>query len=345
MLPVDKVITAYGPSLVQKISELSYKVSGFSPTFTKKLSRLSPKLIHAHFGPDAVRAVPLAKQLNIPLVVTFHGYELTIKPSYAWRASFSQFVYFLHKNGLKKKAAHFIAVSDFIKNILLEQKFPSQKISTHYIGIDTSLFTPDEYVQRTSTVLFVGRLVEFKGCEYLIHAMSRIQSILPATELIIVGDGPLRSHLEAMANQMLKRYRFLGVQSPSVVREWMNKAKVFCVPSITAQNGHREAFGIVFIEAQSMGLPVVTFNSGGISEAVAHNRSGFLVLEKDVGALSERLLSLLKNPILWQDMSQQGIQRVRERFDIQRQTQQLECLYSDILTNHKNYKSSQTTII
>ena len=93
-----------GLAWCKKISELSYKVSGFSPTFTKKLSRLSPKLIHAHFGPDAVRAVPLAKQLNIPLVVTFHGYELTIKPSYAWRASFSQFVYFLHKNGLKKES-------------------------------------------------------------------------------------------------------------------------------------------------------------------------------------------------------------------------------------------------
>lgn len=330
-LPPDKVVTAYGPSPVQKMSELSYKISGFSPLFIRQLRRLSPRLVHAHFGPDAVRAIPLSKHLNIPLVVTFHGYDLTVKSSHAWRSSFSQLIYILRKHNLKQKAVHFIAVSDFIKKILLEQNFPHQKISTHYIGIDTSLFAPDTRIQRTSSVLFVGRLVDMKGCEYLIRAMSKVQSTFPATELVVVGDGPLRSSLEKMARQRLKKYRFLGFQSPSVVRGLMNSSKVFCVPSITTKTGHSEAFGMVFAEAQAMGLPVVSFDSGGISEAVAHNETGLLAVEKHVDALSENLLSLLKDPLLWQDMSQKAIRRVREKFDIHRQSRLLEEIYSKVI--------------
>ncbi len=329
-LPSEKVITVRGPSPIQKISELSYKMSGFSPPFIRQLSSLSPKLIHAHFGPDAVRAIPISEQLNIPLVVTFHGYDLTVKPTYAWRASFSQLIYLFRKHSLKKKASHFIAVSNFIKKLLLEQRFPPEKISTHYIGIDTSLFVP-ESIQRTSTVLFVGRLVEMKGCEYLIRAMSEVQSILPTTELVVVGDGPLKSQLEEMSHQRLKKYRFLGFQSPSVVRGWMNRAKVFCVPSITAKSGHAEAFGMVFAEAQAMGLPVVSFDSGGISEAVVHGETGFLAVEKDVNILTEYLVSLLKDSVLWQDMSRRAITRVREKFDIQHQSRLLENLYSELI--------------
>nr|WP_255516229.1 glycosyltransferase [cf. Phormidesmis sp. LEGE 11477] len=292
---------------------------------------LSPQLVHAHFGPDAVRAIPISKALNIPLVVTFHGYGLTVKPSYAWRESLSQLIYLLRKNNLRKKATHFIAVSNYIKKLLIEQAFPPQKISTHYTGIDTCTFTPDEHVRRTPTVLFVGRLVEVKGCNYLIRAMSKVQSIFPDAELVVLGDGPLRSQLESSAQQRLKKYRFLGFQSPEVVREWMNRSKVFCVPSITAKTGHTEAFGMVFIEAQAMGLPVVTFDIGGIPEAVAHNQTGFLVPGKDVDALSTRLISLLKDSERWQGMSQKGIRRVREKFDIRRQTKLLEDLYSVLI--------------
>lgn len=330
-LPSEKVITAHGPNLDQKINELSYKVSGLAPSFIRHLRRLSPKLVHAHFGPDAVRAIPLANQLNIPLVVTFHGYDLTVKPSYAWRASLNQLIYLLRKEKLKQTSAHFIAVSDFIHQLLIEQGFPAERVSTHYIGIDTSLFSQDKSIQRTSTILFVGRLVEMKGCEYLINAMAEVQSVCPTTELVIIGDGPLRSQLEKLAHQKLNNYRFLGFQPPSTVKEWMNKSKVFCVPSITAKTGHSEAFGIVFAEAQSMGLPVVSFDSGGISEAVAHGETGLLAPQKNVKTLSMHLLSLLQDEVLWQKMSESAVQRVREKFDIWCQTRLLEEIYSKVI--------------
>lgn len=333
-LPADKVVTARTTNAKKlDVSELSYKISGFSPPFVRQLRHLSPKLVHAHFGPDSVRAMPISAQLKIPLLVTFHGYGLTVRASYAWRSSVSQLIYTLRKEKLKREAVFFIAVSDFIKKCLLDQGFPSEKILTHYIGIDTNLFCANDSVQRQSTVLFVGRLVEMKGCEYVIRAMSAVQSVSPEIELVIIGDGPLRSSLEDMARQHLKKYQFLGFQPHSVVREWMNRSKIFCVPSITAKTGHAEAFGMVFAEAQSMGLPVVTFNSGGISEAVAHEETGFLVPEREVDLLSEHILLLFKNPMLWQEMSYKAIQRVRTKFNIRRQSIALQNLYAKLIAS------------
>lgn len=332
-LPDDKVSTVYGPKLSKKIGELIFKTSGIAPEMYRRLRSFNPALMHAHFGPDAVRVIPLSQKLGIPLIVTFHGYDATVKPSYAWRSSYTQFVYLMRKRRLQKEAAHFIAVSDFIKGLLIEQGFPSKKISTHYIGIDTDKFSPNCRIKRSPTVLFVGRLVEVKGCEFLIEAMAIVQSLLPKAELIVLGDGPLKSQLEEHALKKLKKVRFLGFQSPSVVRDWMNKAKVFCVPSITAKSGHVEAFGTVFTEAQSMGLPVVTFHSGGISEAVEHGKTGFLVPEKNTRELSARILQILENSEIWDEFSYQGMKRAREKFDIVRQTMKLESLYSSFMTS------------
>ena len=335
-LPKEKTLTVNGSTASQKYAELAYRLTGkISSGMYEQLKKRSPQLIHAHFGPDSIRALSLSNKLGVPLVVTFHGYGATIKPSYAWRSSYTQFIYLLNRTKLQRNAAHFIAVSDYIKNLLLNQGFPREKVTTHYIGVDTAQFTQNPRIQRRATVLFVGRLVECKGCEFLVRAMAAVQAALPNTELVVIGDGPLRAQLEKLAAEKLNRYRFLGFQNQSVVREWMNQAKVLCVPSITAKSGHAEAFGIVFAEAQSMGLPVVSCDSGGISEAVEHGKTGFLVPEKDTEALANQMIKLLKDPMLWERFSQSAMQRAREKFDIVQQTQKLERFYLDVILNSR----------
>lgn len=337
-LPADKVTTLHDFDIFSKMNEFSYKVSGVSPRFVRELRLLNPALIHAHFGPDAVRALPIARQLNIPLVATFHGYGASVSPSVAWRSSMNQFIYLLRRSKLKENITHCIAVSNFIKSLLLQQGFPEHKVSTHYIGVDTQKFTPDVSQSREQVVLFVGRLVDVKGCSYLIRSMVEAQKIIPEVKLIVIGDGSLRKELEELAEKRLKNYKFLGLQPPEVVRNWMNKSRVFCVPSIRAQSGHTEAFGIVFAEAQSMGLPVVSFDTGGISEAVEHGETGFLAEEKNVYTLTKYIIQLLENTGLWQKFSEQGMFRARSLFDIRKQTQSLEHLYSQVL--HQSSKLS-----
>jgi glycosyltransferase involved in cell wall biosynthesis len=327
-LPKERTLIVNRGGLLGKIGEVSTKLRGFGPAFVQQVKNLHPVLVHAHFGQDGAIALPLVKNLQVPLVVTFHGLDATVRNEYA-EHSLTQRMYFRRREQLKHEAKLFIAVSEFIKQKLMQQGFPPEKIIVHYIGVDTERFQPDPALQRKPVVLFVGRLVEKKGCEYLIRAMSAVQAAIPEVELVVIGDGVLRSSLEQLAKKLLKHYRFLGVQPPESVRTWMQTAKIFCVPSITARSGDSEGFGMVFIEAQATGLPVVSFISGGISEAVADGETGLLAPEGDWQKLAMYIRRLLTDRELWQKFSRNGQVRVRNNFNLRHQTRVLESIYND----------------
>ena len=327
-IPAERTLAVNEGGLLGRMNEISTKVKGFAPNFVQKIRHLTPVLIHAHFGLDGAMVLPLARNLQLPLLVTFHGFDITVRDEYA-NPSVGQWIYLRRREELKQEARLFIAVSKFIKKKLLEHGFPSEKILVHYIGVDTELFQPNPVVQRQPIVLFVARLVEKKGCEYLIHAMSKVQAVMPEVELVVIGDGPLRTSLEQLAGKKLRRYQFLGVQPPDLVLTWMNKAKVFSVPSITAKSGDSEGFGMVFAEAQAMGLPVASFASGGIPEAVADGETGLLTHERDSEGLAACILRLLEDQELWQRLSQNGQERVRTIFNLHAQTRVLESLYQE----------------
>jgi colanic acid/amylovoran biosynthesis glycosyltransferase len=330
-LPERRTLVVNGGGPVGKLGEAGHQLLGWAPAFARRVRKLDPVLVHAHFGPDGARALSLVRTLRVPLVVTFHGYDATIKDEYARRSFYSHRVYIRRRETLKQEAKLFIAVSRFIRERLLEQGFPPEKVVVHHIGVDTEVFRPDPAVTREPVVLFVGRLVEKKGCEYLIKAMEQVQAARPEVELVVIGDGPLRSDLERLAQRTLRRYRFLGTQTPADVRAWMSRAMIFSVPSITAESGDSEAFGLVFAEAQAMGLPVVSFASGGVPEAVAHSETGFLVAERDWKGLAENIMLLLKSNTLCQKFGTAGRRRVRSLFDLRTQSDALETIYARVL--------------
>jgi colanic acid/amylovoran biosynthesis glycosyltransferase len=325
-LPERRSLVVNSGNSYGKFWEYYSQKFGFTPSFNWKAQKIKASLIHAHFAQDAAIALPLARTLKIPLVATFHGFDVTVKDPCAEKTWIQQ-QYFARRETLKRSAKLFIAVSHFIKQKAMEQGFPEERMVVHYIGVDARRFQALPKVERQPIVLFVGRLVEKKGCEYLIRAMERVQAQMPEMELVVIGDGPLRNPLEALAQQRLKRYRFLGVQPPDQVQAWMQRAKIFSVPSITADSGDAEGFGIVFAEAQATGLPVVSFASGGIPEAVAHEKTGFLAPEKDVDTLASYLQCLLANPMLWNAFSHQGRGRVQRQFNLDHQTGLLENIY------------------
>jgi len=144
--------------------------------------------------------------------------------------------------------------------------------------------------------------------------------------LVIIGDGPLRSQLEAMA----PRAEFLGAQPGDAVKRWMNRARVFCVPTVRAANGDMDGCPIVFFEAQAMGLPVVAFASGGTPEAVADGETGLLAKERDTVGLAERLARLLDSDQEWGRLSARARARVESDFDIVKQCEKLETIYDGL---------------
>jgi colanic acid/amylovoran biosynthesis glycosyltransferase len=330
-LPPDRTLVINSGQIWGTAAEALFKFTGLAPTLVPRLQTLNPVLIHAHFGVCGTLALPLARSLKLPLVVTFHGLDATMSDAHARQDSVTTRLYLQRREQLKQDATLFITVSEFIKGHLLRQGFPAEKIKVHYIGVDTKHFQPNPQTPRESIVLFVGRLVEKKGCEYLIRAMGQVQAQRPDVKLVVIGEGILRSDLEAKARTLLKNYEFLGIQPSEVVKSWMNRASILAAPSVTGANGDSEGLPIVILEAQSMGLPIVSTVHAGIPEAVIHEKTGFLAPERDSDTLAEAISRLLAEPELWRAMSQAGMERIRSSFDLHQQTRKLEHLYDQIL--------------
>jgi colanic acid/amylovoran biosynthesis glycosyltransferase len=326
-LPEDRVLTVNRGDVLGWAAEAYARYVRFPRDFVRRARGLEPALIHAHFGLDGAQALPLARELGVPLVVTFHGFDATMTDEFAGRSFHKHRLYLRRRKELQRAGALFLAVSEFVRGRLLDQGYPEERLVVHYTGVDVEEFEPAREEAREPVVLFVGRLVEKKGCEYLIRAMERVQRERPEVSLWVIGDGPLRGPLERLAQERLRAARFLGGQPPEEVRRRIGRAKVFCVPSVVAESGDAEGFGMVFAEAQAMGTPVASFASGGIPEAVSDGETGLLAPERDAAGLAESILALLEDEELWSRMSAAGIEYVRRRFDLRRQTARLEELY------------------
>ncbi len=329
-LPADRTLVLNRGTPLGRARELTFKATGLAPALVRRVRALGPALVHAHFGPDGTLALPLARAAGVPLVVTFHGYDATVRDEALARDSWAGAAYLRRRPRLWREAKLVIAVSEFVRRKVETLGCPPDRIRVHYTGIDLDFFRPIPDSLRVPVVLFVGRLVEVKGCRYLLQAMRQVQAEIPHAELVVIGDGPLRGGLEALARSELRQVRFLGAQPPDVVRAWMSRARVLSVPSVTAENGATEGFGLVFVEAQAMGVPVAAFATGGVPEAVAHGETGLLVPERQVVGLAAAIGRLLRDDALWQRCSVAGQRRARQRFDLVRQTERLEALYREV---------------
>jgi glycosyltransferase involved in cell wall biosynthesis len=221
-------------------------------------------------------------------------------------------------------------VSNFIRSQLIQKGCPPEKIQVNYIGIDLDKFTSNTEVKREPIVLFVGRLIEKKGCEYLIRAMAEVQSRMPDVELVIIGDGVLRDSLEDLASRLLNRYRFLGVQPSEMVKNWMQKASVLAAPSLTTSQGESEGLPMTILEAMAMKLPVVSSKHAGIPEAIIHEQNGLLIAEKDTHALTKYLLDILENPLLQKQFAEEVRRAVEQKFDQKKNIRELERIYGQL---------------
>jgi colanic acid/amylovoran biosynthesis glycosyltransferase len=307
---------------VSRVADLRaklYRRTGFAPLFHSRVRNLRPDLVHAHFASGGKTLLPLHKLLRLRLVVTLHGgSDVPIqKPKMGTYRE------------LAERADLFLCVSDFIRKQAIEAGFPPEKLLVHYIGIDRTLFFPPPDAVSTDSVLFIGRLVEMKGGEYLIRAMQVVQASRPASELTIIGDGPLRSGLERLAAELNVRCRFLGLQSSATIRQTLRRSRLLCLPSVTTSDGQVEGLPTVLLEAQAMGLPVVSTFHSGIPEAVVDGVTGILVPQRDSEKLAAAILRLLEDQNLWQQCRLATQDHIDRRFDLHKQTALLEDIYAE----------------
>jgi glycosyltransferase involved in cell wall biosynthesis len=300
-----------------------------------------PDLVHVHFGTDAVDFWPALRLLDCPLVVTLHGWDINTHADF-WREGLRRYIDGKYPVRLRQLGrdhrVRFIAVSDAIRARAIEYGLPEERVSTLYTGIDVMKFSPGgvPVARRQPRILYVGRFVEKKAPEVLVRAFAMILREVPGAALTMVGDGPLLEPARKLAAGLQAPVTFTGALQPQRVLEELHHSRVFVLPSVTARNGDAEGFGMVILEAQAAGVPVVTSARGGAREGIVEGHTGFSFMEGDVKALAAHLLRVLTDDALAERMSLAGPVFVRDRFDIATCTSRLEEFYDATVAEHRN---------
>ncbi len=319
------------------IKRVGFSALGLVGGFNNSKSQCELHLIHAHFAPDAVLVLPLAEKLQVPLVVTCHGSDVTVSNRYIFSSlKLAGFRFLLGRNRLFRKTAIFIAVSDFLKKKMIAAGYPKDKLIRHYVGIDTTRFVPQLNAAETSKdapyILSIARHTDVKGIDLLLKAFALVLCDHPSIRLVQIGGGPLTKALKGLARTLGidKSVDFLGPLPSETVLLYLQKCKALVLSSRRSTSGAEEAFGLVLVEASACGVPCVGTRVGGIPEAIVDGETA-LVEPDNIVDLAEKISLLLSNPKLAVSMGQRGREMACNVFDLHKQTQQLESIYANLL--------------
>ncbi|HEU4913807.1 MAG TPA: glycosyltransferase [Candidatus Saccharimonadales bacterium] len=186
------------------------------------------------------------------------------------------------------------------------------------MGVDTTRFSRP--AKRTANerfeLLFVGRVVEEKGLDYLCEAVNILKKQAVPVHLNIVGDGAARADVAKFVkkHKLEDAITLVGWVQQEDLAEYYGKADAFVGPSIEIENGWKEAFGVVFAEASACGLPVITTSTGGIKDIIKHEVNGLVVPQRNAEAIAEAVQRLQKDPKLCQKLGDRGVSYIAENF-------------------------------
>jgi len=287
-------------------------------------------LVHAHFGPGGLYMIQECRDLGIPLLVTFHGYDVSrlIRLKSYVNEIKRMFIY---------PKIHGIVVSQFTKNKLVQLGIPPDKLTIWHCGIDVDHFNYVPKRPKTSGLHFiqVSNFVEKKGHKYTIEAFRQYVKFDPESKLILVGDGPLLPDMKALALQLHlnNHIEFKGYANHQKIIQLMKKADVFVHHSVTDSNGDEEGIPNAIMEAMATGLPIISTKHAGIPELVRQNIDGILVPERDIESYLQAMLKMKKNLVTFGGMKSR--QQIMENFNLYKQSEKLLYLYSKMNKENK----------
>jgi colanic acid/amylovoran biosynthesis glycosyltransferase len=320
----------YPPSYAEVFKRAGLYLPGYAELF----KRSDVALLHAHFGDEAFRLLAIKTRLKLPLITSFYGYDVSLLPRLGRLKLWRPWLRLLFAMG-----DLFLVEGTHMRDCLVELGCPTSKVIVRHLGVDVTklVFHPRTPPDHGSIrVLLAGGFREKKGTILGIEAFSRVVQERPDLELAIVGDGPLRPFIEARIEELKlgSKVKLWGYQSYDVLYQIMSDSHIFLAPSMTASDGDTEGGApVVLIEAQAMGMPVVSTYHADIPEVVVNEKTGFLARERDVQDISEKLCFLVTNPELWVPMGEAGRAWVEKSYNLHKQVKRLEEIYENVLDN------------
>ncbi|HEY9723193.1 MAG TPA: glycosyltransferase [Oscillatoriaceae cyanobacterium] len=296
------------------------------------IKQYRPQLIHAHFGDRGVLMLGTARKHRVPLVTSFYGYDVSQLPREAkWRPRLE----WLFDHG-----DVFLAEGPHLRQSLLALGCPADKVRIFHLGVDVvnAPFHERRAPAGPTRILMAASFREKKGLRYGIEAFARVCARHRGhVQLTIIGDGPLKDELRALATRLkvMPFIRWLGYQPHDVLIKELASAHLFLSPSVVAESGDTEGGApVALLEAQASGLPILATTHADIPEVTRPGESAFLVPERDVDALEERLEYLVTHPECWAAMGRSGRAHVLAEFNLLEQGRRLEAIYREAIARH-----------
>jgi len=317
----------YANNLYGKVCDRILKTTTINLLPLNGLDKIPIKLIHAHFGPQGVTALKMKSRWNVPLCTTFYGYDVSQRPKQpTWMALYQK---------LFAQGDLFLVEGPFMKKCLAELGCPENKIQIQRIAIPLDKIHFRARAPKSSTekvnILFCATLTEKKGHLYALKAVERARQKNKNFVLHMFGKGPLQKSIQHFINtHHLNDYVHLHHEylPYSKYLDMMNTADIVIHPSITASNGDTEGGApTTILEAQAMGIPVLSTYHADIPNIVVPGQSALLSPEKDAVTLAENLLTLLENPLQWKKMGETGRDFTADWHDINKEIVSLEEKY------------------
>lgn len=295
-------------------------------------------LVHAHgIAPTGVIATIPSILRRRPLIITIHGSDLEL-------VSRSPFWHSLARKSAAR-SSRIIAVSTFIKEEALRLlDVGEEKIKIIHIGVDRDVFAPADkessrkklgLPEMARIVIFVGNLIPLKGPQKLLQIAPEILEKVKESYFIFIGAGPLRETLEALSREkgIAGSVLFEGLKDQGKLSQWLSASDVLVLPS------KREAFGLVALEAMACGVVPIVSSIGGTGDYVVDGENGFLIDPERREELTERILRLLEDRVLAEEIGRRAIETTR-RFDRKVKSKQVYELYEKVCAETRSLRIS-----
>jgi len=302
------------------------------------LKKSNISLLHSHFGYIGFSDLKIAQKLKIPHITTFYGCDISMpQREPAWGKKYHQ---------LFAECELFLTEGNYMKKCLIDLGCGKEKIIVQHIGVDLEKIP---YVSRKIgsdgkiKILASGTFTEKKGLPYAIEAFAHVKEKYKDIEFILIGGVPNETYLphikirDAIFN-VIDKYKLrdsvkiLGYLPYDEYLKVSQQAHIFISPSVHAENGDTEGGAPVsIIEMSASGMPIISTFHCDIPEVVINGETGYLAPERDVDALVDKLDYLISHPEQWQDMGQKGRQHIQKEYDLIKQVEKLENLYSRLL--------------
>lgn len=287
------------------------------------LIRRSYDVVYCHYGPNGNLAAFLKRiDPRARLVAVFHGYDYQMAVG-EYRDMYRD---------LFQTADLLMANSPSTRDKVIGLGAGPDSIRIHPMGIDPNRFPLRSRPAKSSAdplrILTVARYVPKKGLDYGIRAFRKVKDRFANRKISyeIIGFGPEQRALQRLIDELnlTQSVSLLGPRSNEQVIQQMVQSDLFVLPSIL------EPLGVVLLEAQAAGLPIVATETDGIPFAVVPGRSALLVPPADADALADKLCWLIDNPRVWPDMAATGRAHVQAHFDIHRLNDALVAVFEDL---------------